>query len=161
MRKVSIFNFQFSINNKGFTLVEVLVVVAIISILMTIMLPNFNTARLKGKDAKRKANMKQIQAALEMYKADQSNKLYPTNPGVVTKTGTNVLSALSLNYLPQFPTDPADPLYQFYYYTTDGGITYTLCGYLEYEADSEINSLCSGVPANSCVANCNYGLRNP
>jgi len=149
---------------KGFTLVEVLVVIAIISILMTILLPNLNTARLKGKDAKRKANLKQIQSALEMFKADSVDKKYPVNSGTVVKTTGGVLSLLTTNYLKQFPADPADPLYHFYYDTPVGanaGNAYTLCGYLEYTADPEKNNVCSAVPAGSCVADCNYGVSNP
>jgi general secretion pathway protein G len=52
---------------KGFTLIELLVVIAIIAILSTVVMAGLNSARLKGRDAKRLADVKQMQAAMELY----------------------------------------------------------------------------------------------
>ncbi|TAN36974.1 type II secretion system protein [Patescibacteria group bacterium] len=52
---------------KGFTLIELLVVIAIISLLSSIVMTSLNSARAKGRDAKRVAELHQIQLALEMY----------------------------------------------------------------------------------------------
>ncbi|MBI2120103.1 MAG: type II secretion system protein [Parcubacteria group bacterium] len=52
---------------KGFTLIELLVVIAIIAILSTVVMAGLNSARLKGRDAKRIADIKQMQAALDLY----------------------------------------------------------------------------------------------
>jgi general secretion pathway protein G len=61
---------------KGFTLVELLVVIAIIGILAAIGITALSTARVKARDAKRIADLKQIQAALELYFNEKGN--YPT-----------------------------------------------------------------------------------
>ncbi|MDP3052148.1 MAG: type II secretion system protein [bacterium] len=61
---------------KGFTLIELLVVIAIIGILASIVLASLNTARMKSRDARRIADIKQIQIALELY-FDANSSKYP------------------------------------------------------------------------------------
>lgn len=52
---------------RGFTLIELLVVIAVIGLLASIVLVAVNNVRLKARDVKRKADLKNIQLALEMY----------------------------------------------------------------------------------------------
>jgi len=54
-------------NRKGFTLVEMMIVVLIIGILVAIALPNFLRARENARYRACVANMKQIQAAIEQW----------------------------------------------------------------------------------------------
>ena len=51
---------------KGFTLIELLVVIAIIAILSTVVMAGLNSARAKGRDARRLSDVKQLQSALEL-----------------------------------------------------------------------------------------------
>jgi prepilin-type N-terminal cleavage/methylation domain-containing protein len=60
---------------KGFTLVELLVVMAILGILATITLANFSSSQRKGRDAQRKSDLRQIANALEAYMNDHGE--YP------------------------------------------------------------------------------------
>jgi len=61
---------------KAFTLIELLVVIAIIGLLATVSVIALNNARAKGRDAKRVADVKQIQTALELFFNDKGR--YPT-----------------------------------------------------------------------------------
>ena len=62
-------------NQRGFTLIELLVVIAIIGLLASIVLIALNNARVKGRDAKRAADLSQIATAVELYYA--ANSHYP------------------------------------------------------------------------------------
>lgn len=54
-------------NKKGFTLIEVLIVVSIIGILASIVLVGLGAFRRAGRDARRVADLRQVQNALELY----------------------------------------------------------------------------------------------
>ena len=60
---------------KAFTLIELLVVIAIIGLLASMAVIALNNARMKARDARRLADIRQMQTALEMYYID--NNGYP------------------------------------------------------------------------------------
>lgn len=68
---------------KGFTLVELLVVVAIIGLLAGIAVVSVNSTRVRARDARRIADIKQIQNALELYNNANSG-VYPTEAADAT-----------------------------------------------------------------------------
>ncbi|HUD02706.1 MAG TPA: prepilin-type N-terminal cleavage/methylation domain-containing protein, partial [Candidatus Paceibacterota bacterium] len=65
----------FKVRKKGFTLIELMVVIAIIGILASIIMVSLSSAQSKGRDAKRVADIRTIQLALEEYYNDNGN--YP------------------------------------------------------------------------------------
>jgi type II secretion system protein G len=60
---------------KAFTLIELLIVVAIIAILAAIAVPNFLEAQTRSKVSRTKADMRSVSVALEAYATD--NNRYP------------------------------------------------------------------------------------
>src|SRR5665811_326922 len=112
---------------KGFTLIELLIVVAIIGVLATLLMSNFVGVRQRGRDAERKSDLRQMQSALEMYRAD--NGLYPLTaafPACGTSftydDGGNVTT-----YMQKVPCDPVNSGSLVLTYTSDGStsVSYT------------------------------------
>jgi type II secretion system protein G len=107
-----------NISNKktlkaGFTLIELLVVVAIIGILASIVLASLNTARQRSRDARRVADVKQIQLALELY-FDSCGEYPDTYTGTVASPP--VCNTLGNGLTPAFlQVAPLDPITQTAY----------------------------------------------
>lgn len=109
----------------GFTLIELLVVIAIIGILASIVLASLNSARRKSRDARRVADIKQLQLALELY-FDASSSAYPAT-----------LSLLAPTYIPAVPSDP---LGNTAYAYTGCGTAYHIGAGLEEQTNPALNS---------------------
>jgi len=55
------------LKNRGFTLIELMVVIAIIGLLASVVLTSVSFARAKTRDARRLSDVRQIQIALDLY----------------------------------------------------------------------------------------------
>ncbi len=78
---------------KGFTLVELMVVILIIGILVAIAIPVYNAARAKAWTGACQANMRTLDGAIETYYA--TNEAYPAS-----------IAALAPDYIREVPTCP-------------------------------------------------------
>lgn len=127
---------MYTSSRRGFTLIELLVVIAIIGILASIILASLNTARKKGRDARRIADMKQVQLALEMYYDSLTVVTYvPQGTPAIVAPGTPGASAMATalapvvtaNFIASIPTDPV------------GGTTYNY----QYEGLDSASAACA------------------
>jgi type II secretion system protein G len=97
---------------KAFTLIELLIVVAIIAILAAIAVPNFMEAQARAKNTRVKADMKAMQTAQEMYRIDNGDYI-PDNANVngQAASGANdyyayFLLTTPVAYIAQVPPSP-------------------------------------------------------
>lgn len=83
------------IKGRGFTLIEILVVISIIGILSAVLYANFGDARTEAKNESMQAELKEVQLALELYKAQ--NNRYPDVPacGGPGGFGVNIASSVT------------------------------------------------------------------
>jgi len=115
---------------KGFTIVELLIVIVIIGILAAITIVAYNGIQNRGNDSRRDSDVSQLKKALEMYKVD--NGAYPA---VCSADGSgctvsNLASALSPKYIAAVPQDPKSPGV-LYSYVRGGADSYGILIYYE------------------------------
>lgn len=72
---------KFLVRPRGFSLVEIMIVVAIIALLTSIAIPYLMRARITGNEAAARATLKTISTALETYAL--SNGAYPLDPAAL------------------------------------------------------------------------------
>lgn len=107
---------------RGFTLIELIVVVGIIAVLATIVIVAVNPARqlAQSRQSKRRSDTTQILNAIHQYAADNLGTL----PGTIPTTATNICDSVSggtcgvnynlgtylvPTYISAIPTDPGGP----------------------------------------------------
>ena len=145
-----------SYNKKtsGFTLIELLVVIAIISLLSSVVLASLNGARSKARDARRIADTRQIQTALELYYDSYGN--YPVmtenecgGSEGYTVSNNNFMQVLVTNkFLAMYPVDPAGNNCNLQYTATADQKGYAVFVHFE----SKPNTGCNGnAPYWSCI----------
>ncbi len=95
------------LNKKGFTLVEIMIVVAIIILLAAIAIPNLLRARLNANEAAAIGACRTVSTAAESFRAGQTTPSYPASlavlatsvpPYIDTVLGTGVKSGYSFDY---------------------------------------------------------------
>ena len=104
---------------KAFTLIELLIVVAIIAILAAIAVPNFLAAQVRSKVSRVKSDMRSISVAMESYAVDNNRYAIPAdalgqmipNPKLATtvspfETKTPILLTTPIAYMSSIPIDP-------------------------------------------------------
>lgn len=105
---------------KGLTLVELLVVVAVLLVLVAIAIPNFLDARKRSTLSTSKGNLKSISTAIESYATD--NDQYPVQTAAGDVTG--ISGSINPTYIRPIPEDPSGGQYQ--YQTNAAGNSYVL-----------------------------------
>ena len=130
-------------NTKGFTLIEVLIVISIIGVLSSLTLLGLGTFRASGRDVRRVTDLRQITNALELYYA--KNGSYPATNGweiaIAKPAVTGVIDKV-----------PKDPSGSSYGYGICGASGYVVKATLE-EANAKI--LAEGSDGAGCDITCN------
>lgn len=118
---------------KGFTLVEIIIALAIVALFVTLPILAFSNNLKKDRDVKRKSDLHNLQLALQEYK--QRKSVYPEEAGWDT-------ALINEGYLKARPQDPKEgqPVanetgltYTYVYQNTDGGAGYRLIARLEQD----------------------------
>ena len=110
MQKVTLRNIK-----KGFTLVELLIVIIIIAVLAAIAIPKFSNSSTRSKESSLRANLKLVRNAIDLFRADTG--AFPANMAGLTTSTTAGLSAAAAActiaatdwrgpYLQAIPVDP-------------------------------------------------------
>jgi len=138
---------------SGFTMIELIVVIAILGLLSTIGLVSFRTAQIKGRDTQRKSDLAQIQKALEIYYNDYG--YYPTDDYPASGSFVDTKGTLYIKEIPQ------DPKFDAYPYSSDGTF-YILYARLENNQDPCFESgFCKDYGLACGDGNCNYAVASP
>lgn len=117
---------------QGFTMIELLIVIAIIGVLATIFVASYPNAAKRARDARRQSDIRQYQVAVEKY-ANKNNGFFPTSGGA-TVNAISLCATLSLTGCPEDPNQTAAHL--LYKYYSNGGTDYAVWAHLEAPSDS-------------------------
>jgi len=135
---------------KGFTLIEVLTVIAIIGLLTGIVTVNLTGVRSRARDIQRKADLEEMQSALERYHSDCLE--YPDTLGSsLFGDGSSVSCQASTQYMGETPIDPQSDS-NSYAYTKVSAHEYAICAALEKAPNPAMDTSSCG----SCTSACNY-----
>lgn len=144
--------------NKGFTLIELIVVITIIAVITVAGMINYGATSRKARDSKRVADVEKIRIALEM--ARQIGTTYPA------ESATKTASVLVPTYMSVLPTDPKTS--DDYYYDRLTNYTYSVGVSMEDTGSTNAAAFgccwCDGAAGCECTnANrkCNYKVTNP
>jgi len=133
------------LHDWGFTLIEILVVVAIVGILSSIVIAKLNTAREKARDAQRVASVNQITNAVALYQNDNGG-LPPGGDGVEYLNGNpEWIPGLVPKYISAIPSDPIDVDEHKFHYSRQGN-DYEVISFLEQNG----NQAACGDGGSSC-----------
>jgi len=127
------------LGGRGFTLLELLVVIGIIAILVSFSAVSYNAAQVRTRDTRRKVDLNAMRDALEQYYSATSF-VYPTT-----------CDAADINLKGSWPNDPGT----YTYTQTCTATTYCICAQMETgSGGNSTNSSCTwGSGAYFCVAN--------
>jgi len=134
---------------KGFTIIELLIVMGIIAVLATFFIGGYTGVQRRARDGQRKSDLKQLANAMELYFNDY--RRYPAEssttiagcPSTTTTSctwGSGQFTDTKTVYFKTVPVDPTSSTYQYIYRTDANGTYYKLYARLEVPDDPDINA---------------------
>lgn len=97
---------------KGFTIIELLIVIAVIAVLIAIALPRFRGMREEGDIARAKGELRTLQAAIESYYS-HNNHVFPATGSAALNTALSTAQPRIIGSVPVDPFDTAGGPYQY------------------------------------------------
>lgn len=144
----------------AFTLIEILIAVAIIAIIIAVVAPNFIGIRQRARDTRRKSDVGQIQKAIELYKADQNPPLYPADgfmDSLCNQCWSQYPDCAGNVYMRKLPCDPLSQQPYVYVLNESDNLRYFLAACLENSEDNDRDPLA----ADQCNGQPSYSLAEP
>jgi len=123
-RQVLSFNNKMFQGRKGFTLIEVLIVIAIIGLLASVVLVGMGPFRARGRDARRIADLREVQNALELYYTKDNS--YPVGSAWGELQNRLISAVIGISSVSNDPISGWN-----YAYCKTGNESYVLAAYLE------------------------------
>jgi prepilin-type N-terminal cleavage/methylation domain-containing protein len=134
---------------KGFTLIEILIVVAIIAILASVVLVGLGPTQSLGRDARRVSDLHEVQNGLELYYNKNGAYPIPTTltwgPQSTPTTLSGMLAGAGVG-ITNIPNDPNSNGNYIYAWTANG-VSYVLAGLLENGTGGSWNGYTFTLPA--------------
>lgn len=113
--------------SSGFTIIELLVTIAIIAVLSSIIMVVLSGTKEKSRDARRVSDIHEIQNALNLYFTD-NNRFPIINPSVdITGSDAFSIEMKNAGVIPIVPVDPINtPPLVYSYVSSTNGVDYTI-----------------------------------
>ncbi|MBP7967412.1 prepilin-type N-terminal cleavage/methylation domain-containing protein [Candidatus Woesebacteria bacterium] len=131
---------------RGFTILEILVVIGLIGILVAMSSVGYVNYSQKSRDSRRKIDLQQLRSALELYRSNSAEGVYPS----VSQYGSGTTSVLiTAGLLQSIPVDPRGNAYVYAPLPVNCNNTSTYCISYTIGTTLEVNNQQYTVTPNS------------